>query len=77
MPQSVLYPEQMREMERVMMEEQGIPGIVLMENAGSAVARFVSDKLEKPSHVLVVCGRGNNGGDGYVCARHLRFWDIR
>lgn len=71
MPQSVLYPEQMREMERVMMEEQGIPGIVLMENAGSAVARFVSDKLEKPSHVLVVCGRGNNGGDGYVCARHL------
>ena len=54
-------------------EEFGIPGLVLMENAGLAAASLihenVPDLLEKK--VVIVCGKGNNGGDGFVIARHL------
>ncbi len=52
----------------------GVPGIVLMEHAGRAVADVVSEVLagrDGDRAVVVVCGGGNNGGDGYVCARHL------
>jgi NAD(P)H-hydrate epimerase len=59
----------------------GIPGILLMENAGAAVARHASAlALERGLRRLaIVCGTGNNGGDGFVAARHLhgRFEELR
>ena len=69
----VLNTQQMREADRRTIEEIGIPSIVLMENAGrQAVAAMEAafDDLAS-SHVGVLCGRGNNGGDGFVVARTL------
>ncbi len=51
--------------------ELGISQLWLMENAGSAVAKFVESRYPKAKRVLVVCGLGNNGGDGFVAARIL------
>jgi hydroxyethylthiazole kinase-like uncharacterized protein yjeF len=53
--------------------ELGIPGVVLMENAGRSCAELVIQKLKNVPHpkVCIFCGTGNNGGDGYVIARHL------
>jgi hydroxyethylthiazole kinase-like uncharacterized protein yjeF len=56
----------------------GIPGVVLMENAGRSCAELIKEKLAdavKPK-VCIFCGTGNNGGDGYVIARHLANDDI-
>lgn len=51
----------------------GVPGVVLMENAGRSCADLVKDKLKDVANpkVCIFCGTGNNGGDGYVIARHL------
>ncbi len=71
--QLLVTAEQMRRLDEVAMTTYKLPGMVLMENAGRA---FV-DALEchagdmKGRRVLVVCGKGNNGGDGFVIARHL------
>jgi NAD(P)H-hydrate epimerase len=53
--------------------ELGIPGIVLMENAGRSCAQFIIETLSKIKNpkVCIFCGTGNNGGDGFVIARHL------
>jgi len=50
-----------------------IPGVVLMENAGRSCAELIKDKLKEKANpkVCIFCGTGNNGGDGYVIARHL------
>ncbi len=53
-------------------ESLGVPTSLLMENAGRAVAKTVSDRLGAHKHILVICGTGNNGGDGFVAARYLR-----
>jgi len=65
-----LRRDELRELDRRATEEYGVPGIVLMENAGRGAAELL---LELGAHgpVVVCCGRGNNGGDGYVIARHL------
>jgi len=63
----------MQEMDRLTIEEIGIPGVVLMENAARGAVRVFLDHFAPPlnSRVLILCGRGNNGGDGYVMARYL------
>ncbi|MGC8629276.1 MAG: NAD(P)H-hydrate dehydratase [Candidatus Micrarchaeia archaeon] len=52
-------------------EALGIEPIQLMENAGTAVANFINKKFPRTEKILVLCGKGNNGGDGLVAARHL------
>jgi ADP-dependent NAD(P)H-hydrate dehydratase / NAD(P)H-hydrate epimerase len=60
----------MREMDRQAIEDNQVPGLVLMENAGRGAFDFLMDEFE-PHRVTVFAGKGNNGGDGYVIARHL------
>jgi NAD(P)H-hydrate epimerase len=62
---------EMRALDRATIEEIGLPGAVLMETAGRAVADAAAP-LAAAGHVAVVCGPGNNGGDGFVAARVLR-----
>jgi NAD(P)H-hydrate epimerase len=68
----VLTAAEMREADRRTIEEVGLPGAVLMENAGAAVARVVRERYPGVRRPVVLCGRGNNGGDGFVVARRLR-----
>ena len=63
--------EGLQALDRRAVEEFGIPTLVLMENAGRAVALAVQHAVRPGSRVLIVCGPGNNGGDGLVAARHL------
>ena len=65
-------PAQMRDIDRYAIETMGIPGVVLMENAGRAVYERAAVVLfGRPGRVEILCGKGNNGGDGYVVARHM------
>ena len=65
---------QMRELDRLTIEKYGTPGHILMERAGAgatqAFVEFFRNPL--PKRVLVVAGKGNNGGDGFVIARLLK-----
>ncbi len=69
----VLNTQQMRDADRQTIEEIGIPSIVLMENAGRQAVAAMEAAFEDigTSKVGVLCGRGNNGGDGFVIARTL------
>ncbi len=67
----IVSAAEMREIDRITSERFGVPSITLMENAGSAVARFVLSEYPQAQRVGVVCGKGNNGGDGFVAARKL------
>jgi ADP-dependent NAD(P)H-hydrate dehydratase / NAD(P)H-hydrate epimerase len=62
---------QQRALDEWAIHQQGIPGLELMERAGSGLAELVSGRVSA-GPVAVVCGKGNNGGDGLVCARRLR-----
>jgi NAD(P)H-hydrate epimerase len=67
----IVTTAEMREIDRATSERFGVASVVLMENAGSAVARFILSDYPKTERVGIVCGKGNNGGDGYVVARKL------
>jgi len=65
-----LARHEVRELDRLAIEEYGVPGVVLMENAGANASRLLEGQgIMGP--VVIACGRGNNGGDGFVIARHL------
>ena len=68
----VVTPSQMREIDRRAIEDLAIPSLVLMENAGMAIVDEILERVEKERlRITVMCGPGNNGGDGMVAARHL------
>ncbi len=70
----LLTAQQVRSFDRWAIEQAQVPGVVLMENAGRSCAELIIEKLkakQSPS-VCIFCGTGNNGGDGFVIARHLR-----
>jgi ADP-dependent NAD(P)H-hydrate dehydratase / NAD(P)H-hydrate epimerase len=66
----IVTAEEMRAIDRATTEKYGVPSLTLMENAGTAVAEFAQKHFEFDS-VCAVCGKGNNGGDGFVAARRL------
>ena len=68
----IVSAAEMREIDRVTSERFGVPSLTLMENAGTAVADFVRGQYPGARRVSVICGKGNNGGDGFVAARKLR-----
>src|SRR5678810_472318 len=69
----ILNAAQMREADRFTIEDIGIPSLVLMENAGRQVVAAIEAAYEEQlaGRVVVLCGRGSNGGDGFVVARTL------
>ena len=69
----VMTKDEVRAVDSWAINTLGVPGVVLMENAGRSCAELIREKLsgvERP-RVCIFCGTGNNGGDGYVIARHL------
>jgi NAD(P)H-hydrate epimerase len=66
----IVTAEEMRAIDRATTEKYGVPSLTLMENAGTAVAEFALKHFDFDS-VCAVCGKGNNGGDGFVAARKL------
>ena len=69
----ILTAAEMRDVDRLTTERYGIPSLSLMENAGRSVADFMSARFRRleSRRIVVLCGKGNNGGDGFVAARHL------
>src|SRR5438132_1140048 len=71
-----LSRDEVRLLDRQAIEEFGMPGVVLMENAGRGAAELlVALGINGP--VVICCGKGNNGGDGFVMARHLELQGVR
>jgi ADP-dependent NAD(P)H-hydrate dehydratase / NAD(P)H-hydrate epimerase len=68
----IVASSEMREIDRATSERFGIPSLMLMENAGTAVADFVLRRYLGAESIGVICGKGNNGGDGFVAGRKLR-----
>src|SRR5258708_2805756 len=68
----IVTSTEMREIDRLTSEQFSVPSLTLTENAGSAVARFALSAYPEAKTFGVICGKGNNGGDGFVIARKLR-----
>ncbi|HEX3985161.1 MAG TPA: NAD(P)H-hydrate dehydratase [Acidobacteriaceae bacterium] len=71
MAMKILTADEMRAVDRVTAERYGIDSLDLMRQAGAAVARFVLREYPDRRTIAVLCGKGNNGGDGFVAAREL------
>ncbi|HMB57763.1 MAG TPA: NAD(P)H-hydrate epimerase, partial [Arenimonas sp.] len=69
LPQPLYHPEQVREMDRRAQQEFGLSGYELIGRAGAAAWALLQRRWPQARHIGVVCGPGNNGGDGYVLAR--------
>ena len=71
----MLTPEQCRAFDQYLIHQQGVPGTILMENAGRGCAELILRQHRSTGseslRVSILCGCGNNGGDGFVIARHL------
>ena len=67
----IVSAAEMRQIDRSTSERFGVPSLTLMENAGAAVARFILSDYPQAERVGILCGKGNNGGDGFVVARKL------
>jgi hydroxyethylthiazole kinase-like uncharacterized protein yjeF len=81
-PERVFTREKIRELDRRAIHEYGIPGIVLMENASRGITGHAMKLLNWPNkpdenRVLIICGGGNNGGDGLASARHLQIGGLK
>lgn len=74
-----LTREQVRRIDQLAVERYGIPGLILMENAGRGATEIIREVYGPKSAAFIVCGGGNNGGDGCVIARHLHNagWNVR
>lgn len=70
MKELFLSRDQSREIDRIAIEEYGMPGVILMENAGRGAVDYLFS-LNVRGPVIICCGKGNNAGDGFVMARHL------
>ncbi len=68
----------MRDLDRCTIDRMGLPGMVLMENAGREAARALLERFPEAKKAVVLAGSGNNGGDGFVIARHLAAagWEV-
>jgi len=67
----IVTAAEMREIDRITTERFAVPSLTLMENAGTAVAEFVISRYPSAERIGIICGKGNNGGDGFVAARKL------
>jgi ADP-dependent NAD(P)H-hydrate dehydratase / NAD(P)H-hydrate epimerase len=67
----IVTAAEMREIDRATSERFGVPSLTLMENAGAAISAHALERYGNARTIAVLCGKGNNGGDGFVAARHL------
>jgi len=70
----IVSNDQMRKMDAQTIDKLGVPGIILMENAGRQTYEYILEfiaELNLAGRIDIYCGKGNNGGDGYVIARHF------
>lgn len=67
----IVTAAEMRAIDRITSERYGVPSLTLMENAGAEVAEHVFTHYDAARKIVVLCGKGNNGGDGFVAARRL------
>jgi NAD(P)H-hydrate epimerase len=69
LPQQLYHAGQVRELDRIAIEDHAIPGLTLMQRAGKAAFEALQTKWPQAKQIIVLCGTGNNGGDGYVLAK--------
>src|ERR1700689_4483467 len=67
----IVTAEEMRAIDRATSQRFGVPSLTLMESAGAAVADYVLSHHATAERIVAFCGKGNNGGDGFVAARRL------
>ena len=67
---------QVRAMDRYAIDKLGVPGLELMHRAGESAFHVIRERWPKVRRIVIVCGAGNNAGEGYVVARFSGYWMI-